>query len=407
MTVPGELMITALPSRESRSTPCAPVVVLDVRSVVGAGGGPEKTILNSPRFLDRSGYRTVCTYLRDPNNSQFEVIRRDAASRGVELVELDDHGRYDWRLVRRLLAICRRYRPTVWHGHEYKTNALGLLLSRFWPMRLVSTMHGWVEQTSWTSLYYGIDRFALRRYEAVVCVSDDIYQLCRSFGVPAERCHLIENGIDASDYVRRQSVGAAKRRLGLDPDRLAVGAVGRLSPEKGFDLLIRAAAQLIHGGTDLDIAIAGEGAEGPRLQALAAELGIASRLRLLGHVADPRPVYEALDVFALSSRREGLPNVVLEAMALEVPVLATRVNGVPRLVRAGVNGFVVAPESVDELAGGLSRLLGDAELRARLAAAGRRTVEGEFAFATRMNKVRAVYDALLGRNSHTLRNAHP
>jgi glycosyltransferase involved in cell wall biosynthesis len=300
--------------------------------------------------------------------------------------------------VTRCLAVCRRERVAIWHGHDYKSNALGLLLRRFWPMRLVTTVHGWVHRTPRTPLYYKIDELCLPRFEAVLCVSDDLRDRCLARGVPADRCRLIENAIDTDEYARRTAAAEAKRRAGVPPGRLVVGAVGRLSEEKGFDVLIRAAHRLLRGGADLELLIAGEGGAGPGLRALIGELGVAGRVHLLGHVADARGLYEALDVFALSSRREGLPNVVLEALAMEVPVVATRVNGVPRLVRDGATGLLVEPDSADGLADGLARLLGDAGLRARLAAAGRRAVERDYSFTARMGKVRAVYDGLLGRN---------
>lgn len=398
-------MLTLTPPARAKHSPAGDTVVLETRVVSGAGGGPEKTILNSPRFLWSAGYRTVCAYMHPPGDPGFDSIRRRAAAAGAPLEAVPDRGPWDGRVATELLRLCRRDRVAIWHGHDYKSNLLGLALKRFWPMKLVTTVHGWVRHTRRTPLYYAVDRLCLPRYDAVLCVSDDLHTRARECGVPADRCHLVENGIDTDDYRRRHDAPDAKGRLGLNPACLVVGAVGRLSPEKGFDLLIRTAARLIRGGTDLNLIIAGDGDEALRLEALAAELGVADRVHLPGHVADPRSLYEAMDAFVLSSRREGLPNVVLEAMALEVPVLATRVNGVPRLVRSGANGLVVAPESVDELAGGLGQLLGDAGLRARLAAEGRRTVEGEFAFAARMNKVRAVYDRLLGRNGHTHRNA--
>ncbi|HTK74008.1 MAG TPA: glycosyltransferase family 4 protein, partial [Gemmataceae bacterium] len=215
--------------------------------------------------------------------------------------------------------------------------------------------------------------------------------------VSRERCVLIENAIDTDEFARRTDVAEAKRRLGVSPGRLAIAAVGRLSPEKGFDLLIRAVARLIETGLDLQLLVAGDGDAGAVLQSLAAELGLADRVRLLGYLSDPRPLYEAADVFALSSLREGLPNVVLEAMALGVPVVATRIAGVPRLVRDGDTGVLVEPGSVPELAAGLARLLGDPTARVRLAAAGRRNVVENYSFSARMRKVRAVYDRLLNR----------
>jgi glycosyltransferase involved in cell wall biosynthesis len=172
--------------------------------------------------------------------------------------------------------------------------------------------------------------------------------------------------------------------------------VGRLAPEKGFDVLIRAADQLLGEGLDLELVIVGEGSARAELEGLVAELGRADRIRLLGYRADTLELYQALDAFALSSRREGLPNVLLEAMALEVPVAATRVAGVPRLVEDRENGLLMEPGSVPELAGALGRLLRDQALRTALGGAGRRTIERRYSFAVRMQKVRAVYDALLG-----------
>jgi glycosyltransferase involved in cell wall biosynthesis len=140
--------------------------------------------------------------------------------------------------------------------------------------------------------------------------------------------------------------------------------------------------------------IAGEGDERARLQALIGELGLGHRVRLLGYLTNTRELYEALDLYVLSSLREGLPNVLLEAMALEVPVVATRIAGVPRLVRDGENGLLIVPGDVGGMVAAVRRLLGDSDLRSRMARAGRATIEEGYSFAARMDKVRQVYDAL-------------
>ncbi len=167
-----------------------------------------------------------------------------------------------------------------------------------------------------------------------------------------------------------------------------------MSPEKGFDLLIRAVAQLVSHGLDVGLLIAGEGDERLRLQALIDELGLADRVKLLGYCSDTRGLYQALDAYVLSSLREGLPNVLLEAMALEVPVVATRIAGVPRLIEDGLNGVLVEPGDANGLTAAVRQLAGDASLRSRLGQAGRQTIEERYSFAVRMEKVRRVYDAL-------------
>ena len=330
-------------------------LVMHVRVVSGTGGGPDKTILNSPRFLSPMGYRCVCVYLRDPRDDGFSVIAERAAVRNAPLEAVDDFGIKDFGIVSRLRELVDRYQPTIWHGHDYKSNLLGLMLARRHPMQMVTTVHGWVQKTWKTPLYYFIDRQCLPRYGKVICVSQDLFDDCLRVGVPAKNLSLIDNAIALDDYELDIDSAEAKRQLGFPSDTTLVVGVGRLSNEKGFDLLIQAVANLIDSGADVALSIAGDGAERESLQQRIDSSGHADRIRLLGFVADPRVVYQAADLYALSSRREGLPNVVLEAMAMSVPVLATKVAGMPTLIQDGVNGRLIALDSLAELQQGFDR----------------------------------------------------
>jgi glycosyltransferase involved in cell wall biosynthesis len=333
-----------------------------------------------------------------PGDPGFEQLQAKAQLWQAPLLSVADRGPLDWQVFPQLLTICRRERVSIWHGHDYKSNLLGLLLRRFRPMRLVTTVHGWVQHTRRTPLYYWVDRLCLPHYERVICVSDDLFAQSRACGVPADRCVLIENAIDTAQFSRRLPVEEAKKRLGIPPDRLVVGAVGRLSAEKAFDLLIRSVARLLRRDMDVELWIVGEGDQEGPLQALLTKLGVGERVRLLGYRSDIRDLYEAMDVFALSSLREGLPNVLLEALALETPVVATRIAGIPRLIQDGKNGLLIEPGDEAALTRALTSLLEDTQLRARLRSAGRRTVETRYSFEVRMQKVRRLYDDLMHEN---------
>ena len=368
--------------------------VLHIRASCGHGGGPEKTLLYTPRFLEGS-YDVRLAYVRPYRDPSFDMRER-AKARGVFLLDIPEWGPLDPRTFVRLNREVRAFRPDIVHTHEYKTNALGLLLRKLHRSILITTVHGWVTPSARTRLYWKLDQtFFLRRFDRVICVSEDLLNDCRSFGVQADRCCLVENAIDTQKYVREYPAQEARRLLGLREGGVLIGAVGRLSPEKGFDLLIRAVAQLNNAGCDLQLVIAGDGPERDSLQTLIDKLQLGDRILLLGHRSDMIDVYQAMDVFALSSIREGLPNVLLEAMALETPVVATRVAGVPRLVQDKVSGLLIEPNSVPELVAGLDRMIQDAELRKSLARAARRTIEDNYGFAQRMEKIRAIYDDLL------------
>lgn len=372
-------------------------VVLETRVVSGAGGGPDKTILNSPRFLNGVGYPTVCAYMHPPGDPGFDELRTKAEAWGARLLAVHDRGPLDWRVVRDMLAICRREKVGIWHGHDYKSNLLGLLLKPFHRMRLITTVHGWVHHTKRTPLYYWVDRVCLPRYERVICVSEDLAQRCQEVGVKAKRCVLIENGIDTEQFARRVSLDEAKAKLGVPAGRAVVGAVGRLSAEKGFDLLIRGVERLLKDSRDVELWIVGEGDERANLEALIRDRNLSERVKLLGYRNDTREVYQAFDIFALSSLREGLPNVLLEAMALEVPVIATRIAGIPRLIQDDVNGQLVEPGDEEGLTRALDALLADRPRQDRYRTAGRETIVSRYSFAARMEKIRRLYDDLLAR----------
>jgi glycosyltransferase involved in cell wall biosynthesis len=336
--------------------------------------------------------------MHPPGDEAFQMLHRRADMAGAALVGIPDHGPLDFGIIREMIRLCREHQVTIWHGHDYKSNALGLIVRWFWPMKLVTTVHGWVQHTRRTPLYYAIDKFCIQRYDEVICVSQDLYEECLRRGVPSPRCHWVHNGIDTEQYRRRQTPLEARRQFRQPLGATVIGAMGRLSEEKGFDLLIRAVSRLLEEGQDIELWIAGEGGQRKELQALIDKLGRPERIRLLGQVDDIHAFFGSLDVFALSSVREGLPNVLLEAMALEVPVVATRIAGIPSLVRDGENGLIVEPGSIDALADGVRRLLIHEPLRLDFAAAARRRIEQVFSFEQRMRKIVAIYDALLARS---------
>lgn len=372
-----------------------PPFVLHARVVTGAGGGPEKTILNSPRFLKPLGYSSACLYLHPPNDSGFATLLNRAQNWQSEVIAVPDSGIWDLSVVREAIRVCRERNVKIWHAHDYKSNVLGLLVRRFHKMALVTTVHGWVNHTRRSPLYYWIDRKSLPFYDHVVCVSEDLYEQCRSLRVAAENCTLIDNAIDINEFQRASDTSVAKQRLGFSANRVLVGAVGRLAEEKGFHLLIQAVEQVMQSGIDMELIIIGDGEQRAKLAAQISASPYADRIHLLGFRADTIALYEAMDLFVLSSLREGLPNVLLEAMAMEVPVLATRIAGVPKLIQDQQNGRLIPAGSVPALTSTMTAVLQDPKQQAELRRAARKTIEEQFSFDVRMQKMCRVYEKVL------------
>ncbi len=371
-------------------------VVLHTRVVTETGGGPDKTIMLAAPFLAHTNYWLASAYMHPPGDAGFDAIRKRFAALSSPLISVPDRGPLDRSVLRTLLEVCKRYNVRIWHGHDYKSNLLGIMLRPLWKMKLVTTVHGWVKNTTRTPLYYAVDRWSLPYYHHVMCVSDDLYEKVRGLGVPEDRCTLILNAIDEKTFDRKAPAAQSPLRKEVPAGRLVVGAVGRLSAEKAFNLLIRAVDTLIKEGCDLELWIAGEGDARSELETMIAQLGLNDRVKLLGFRSDTVALYEAMDLFVLSSLREGLPNVVLEAMSMRVPVVSTRVAGVPKLITEGRHGLLCELGDAASLTHAMRRAVGDAALRARMAEEARALIEREFSFAKRMDKERAVYDKVLG-----------
>ncbi|MCC5827868.1 MAG: glycosyltransferase [Phycisphaeraceae bacterium] len=366
--------------------------------VTGTGGGPDKTILLSAPFLAHTRYCLTAAYLHPPGDTGFESIRGRAEALGSPLVSIPDRGPLDFRVLRRLIRLCRDLKVDIWHGHDYKTNFLGILVRCFHRMKLVTTLHGWVKHTRKTPLYYAIDRFSLRFYDHVIAVSEDLYHEASRLGVPASRLTLVHNAIDERTFNRQGPPADAplRRQSGTPAGRLVVGAMGRLSPEKGFDTLIEAFGQVIAGGVDAELWIGGEGDMLESLRRRVSEAGLDDRVKLRGFVSNTKDFYEALDCFVLSSLREGLPNVILEAAAMRVPIVSTRIAGVGCMLTDGRNALMCDPGDTRALARSMSQMLADAALRRRLAENARDLIERRYGFSHRMARIRAIYDRVLG-----------
>ncbi len=388
--------LDCLPPTDSRNS-CvdATPFVLHTRIVNGVGGGPEKTIVNSPRFLSQFGYRSACLYLHPADDPGIDDIARRAESAGAEFIPWIDGAPVDFGLVRRLQAFCRERNVAIWHAHDYKTNILGLLVRRRWSMKLVTTVHGW-GVFSWKSpLYNAVGKGCLRFYDAVVSVSEDLHDESLRWKVAPARAHLIHNAIDTQVYRRTMERPAARQQFTLNSNGIVVAALGRLSAEKGFDLLIDAIADLRSTGLHITLWIGGEGPCRRALEMQIGKLQLHDSVHLAGHLADPRMMLQAADIFVLSSLREGLPNVVLEAMALETPVVSTRVAGIPSLITHNVSGLLVDIGDKSQLAREIMRLASDETLRQDLACHARERIVGSFDFEQRIRKVAKVYDSVL------------
>jgi glycosyltransferase involved in cell wall biosynthesis len=373
-----------------------PIRVLELRSVWGTGGGPEKTILLGTARTDRTRYAITVCYLRDARDTVFGIDAR-ASALPVDYVELIERNSFDpaiWPALRRLV---RERQIDIVHAHDYKTNVLAALLHKIDGVAAMSTVHGWTGVSKRERYaYYPVDKHVLRLLPRVVTVSDDIREQLLNRGANPARVRTILNGIDHRAFHRdRTRESSVRASIGLDGDDVVIGSVGRLEVQKRFDLLIDAVATLRPRYPRLKLVIVGDGSLRQALAEQVARLGLAQTCVLLGHRDDVSDLHHAFDLFVQSSDYEGTPNAVLEAMALETPIVATAAGGTAQLLRDGVDGLIVPIGAADRLLAAIRQSLDDPAGGRDRASRARRQVETDLSFDNRMRAVEQVYDELM------------
>jgi glycosyltransferase involved in cell wall biosynthesis len=372
-----------------------PIRVLELRSVRGTGGGPEKTILLGAARSDPARFAVTVCYIRDERDPVFSIDEK-AAGLPVDYVELRERHSFDRRIWTALRALVRERQIDIVHAHEYKTDFLALLLSKFEPVIPLSTVHGWTGHSSREAwLYYPLDKWLLSRYPRLVAVSNDVRRELIAHGARPDRVTTVLNGIDYRAFHRDRSREATIRSgLRLSREDEVIGAVGRLEPQKRFDILIRAVGELRQSRPRVKLLIAGDGSLKESLAAQIAAAQLESSCALLGHRTDVADLHHAFDVFAQASDYEGTPNSVLEAMAFETPVVATDAGGTSDILRDGVDGVIVPSGNVTALATGIAAALSDPTRARERARSARHQVETVLSFDARMTSVETIYTEL-------------
>jgi glycosyltransferase involved in cell wall biosynthesis len=330
---------------------------------------------------------------------------------GITVAVVDEHQHTPLGIIRFLTGFFRRHQVELIHTHRYKDNILGSIAA-IWAgvPHVIRTVHGCTEpMRGWDWLkfqaYQALDLAALwSRADRVVAVSKRMVGALKESGYrPATLTH-VHNGIDLGKVHTTGSAAQTREAIGLDVRHVIIGTAGRLSPVKGHEYLVRAAARIVQQERLARFLFVGSGPLEPALRILARQLAVDDACVFVNPAIDRRAnVYDliaAMDVFVLPSLHEGIPIALLEALALERPVVASAVGGIPEIVTHEATGLLVEPKNDRELACACLDLVHDRNRARALALRGRRTVEREFSHEKNGEAMLGLYHAV-ARGSST------
>jgi glycosyltransferase involved in cell wall biosynthesis len=374
-------------------------------------GGAERLAADIALRLDPERFASTLCVSRwsDPAHAASpdvpERVRAAAEAAGVRFLGLRRRGTWDLAAWRPLVRLLHSGGVQVVHGHMFGSNVWAVVLGRLAGVPVVvAHEHSWAFTGARSRQL--VDRYVIGRGSDVViaCSQEDRRRMIEVQGIAGHRVLFVPNGIVARSPTPGRSL---RRELGIAPDAPVVGSVGALRAEKRFDVLLRAAGQLLPRWPGLRIVVAGAGAERSALEALAADLGLARAVMLLGARDDVPDVLDAIDVAVTCSDFEGSPLSVLEYMEAGLPVVATRVGGLPDLVDDGVHGLLVPRRDPAALAGALDDLLGDPGRRHAMGSAGRQRRREQFDFEVMIERLEDLYERLYADRRRRRKPAQP
>lgn len=320
---------------------------------------------------------TLVTYQRGAEESALAKAAKEA---GLAVSTIAERRRWDTRVLGQLKRVVTEINPDILETRNVKSHFLVRLtgLHRKYPW--IAWNHGYTATSRLDELYTKLDKWSLKGAYRVVTVCQPFANHLAKLGVRKNKITILHNSVKPFVAPPAEEVERTWRKLGIADDEAIILSVGRLSQEKGHADLIRAAAILsgLPNAPRFRVVIVGDGPEREPLLRLASELGVQQRIKLAGFQRDMSPYYAMATVLAVPSHSEGSPNVVLEAMAAGLPIVANEVGGIPEILEQDATGLMVTPRSPDAMAGGILRVLTDDELRERIAATAKECAATEY-----------------------------
>lgn len=370
--------------------PLAPVSSLRILHITAPSraGGLESVVRLLATGQQSLGNRVTVVTVVEPDATEHPFVMALAADRIENAVVRVGAKSYvkEWRSLRELM---RNTQPDVVHTHGYRSDVIGGLAAAVTGIPRVTTVHGFTGGDAKNRANEWLQIRAYHGFSAVVAVSKPIVQRLKRSGLRDSLIRTIPNAIDQQLPILARD--AARARLGASNDEFVIGWVGRMSNEKGLDVLVESLKNIKQPFKAIFI---GDGPDRDPLAKEIARLGLESAVSWTGVVPDAAALFPAFDVLALSSRTEGIPIVLLEAMRANVPIVATKVGGIPEMLD-DTEALLVPSEAALELAAAISAVRRDPASALARAAAARARLDRDFTVEPWVARYDAVYRSIL------------
>ena len=340
--------------------------ILQLRSDIGFFGA-ERVVYHLAQGFQKRGHWSAVGLIHSSENANDD-FKSALEHDGILSPVFQTKHPFDRHAIHEIRDFISSQGVQLVHSHGYKADFYAWAACRKKNITLVSTCHPWLETaTSRKARFYTLlDKIILNGFDHVIAISESVRKECQWGRLKAKNICTIENGIDLQPFLKDKCSRNLKEELNIDRKAKVICTVGRLSPEKGHEVLLKAFSQIIKIRRDTVLLIVGDGDEKPNLQQKTQQLNIDRQTIFAGTRNDIPDVLAITDVFVLPSLTEGMPMALLEAMAAKKAIVATTVGDIPDIIKNNHSGLLVQPGDENSLANALLRLLDDEKLSEEL-----------------------------------------
>jgi len=350
--------------------------------------GAEQVILTSVKGLNKELFNVTLLCMEGGNGNSVAFAER-ASQFFIHVETLPVRGKIDLAALIEMRRILKERKIDIIHSHDYKSNLYALFASIGLPVRRVLTAHGSTRDTMLKRFYLFVDQSIVYRFfDRIIAVSEDLYQKIVRKGINKDRLAIIQNGLDPT---LRRNNHTMQVPLDIPRNTRVYAVIGRLFPDKGHKYFLEAFTEVHRRYPDTFGLIVGEGPSHDEIKQQVTDCRLDRSVSMCGVRYDMDNVYEHVDYLVIPSLTEGLPYVLLEAMALGIPVVATTVGDIPKLIDDGRTGYLVAPGEVDQLAEKMSLFMEDPVVAEQMAKRAKEIVDNEYSSQRMVQQIEQLY----------------
>jgi len=359
-------------------------------------GGAEKVVYSLIGKLDRLLFRPRIAWFHDKKYAPFDTLQ------DVPMFFINKKQGFDWKAIEFLARIIEKEKIDIINPHHFMPLLYSFYGSKIRHKRkLVYTEHSVWEAEKLTGVWRRIGKAMFSRSDAVIGVSPEVTEhLRKKYGLSAHKAFSIVNGIDTEFFTPGPKNGPLRYELGFDKSHILIGMVGNFRRVKNHEFLVRSFGRIAAEFSNVRLVLVGQGfpddPEGTEkeIKKLVQEMELSDQVRLLGYRKDVLDILQILDIFCLTSYREGLPLSAIEAMAAGLPVVGTQTDGIRVVVNPGRNGFLVTVNDEEELANALESLVSNQALRIEMGNAAREDAEKFFGLSRCADEYKHLFSSL-------------